>query len=150
MSIYANNSSSLKSGWRFFLTHTQSSQIINSDIIFVQSEYPQHLGLFWYPHLFHIDKMMSLNTMFGMLPTEFGTQWTEKGSDTLQMRLLVSQKVIKWTKEGAILIILPKACFILMYLFVSFSLFCRFSCPLYFLRNKFTLSFILLSEYFHV
>ena len=42
-------------------------------------------------------------------------------------------------KRGAILIVLVEGYSILMYLFGSFLLFCRFSCLLFFLGNKFTL-----------
>ena len=51
----------------------------------------------------------------------------------------MNKRVIKWTKEGAILIILVEAYSILLYILVSFLLFYRFSGLLYFLRNKFTL-----------
>ena len=57
------------------------------------------------------------NSKLGMFPIKFGTQCSEKGPDTFQPRLLVSQKVIKLTKEGAILIILVERYFILMYHF---------------------------------
>ena len=47
------------------------------------------------------DDITEFNT--SMLPIKFGTQSTEKGPDTFQTRLLVSQKVIKLRKERAIL-----------------------------------------------
>ena len=49
----------------------------------------------------------------------------------------MSQKVMKWTKEGYS----DHSCRGIFYLsfFFHFQLFRRFSCPLYFLRNKFTL-----------
>ena len=47
--------------------------------------------------------MISLNSILGMLRITFRTQQTEKGPDTVQTRLLVGQKLIKWAKEGAIL-----------------------------------------------
>ena len=40
--------------------------------------------------------MIVLNFVSGMLPIKFGTQHTEKGSDTFQTRLSLSRKVIKW------------------------------------------------------
>ena len=51
----------------------------------------------------------------------------------------MSQKVAKWRKEGAILIIIVESFSMVMYILVSFLQFCRFSCLLDFLRNKFTL-----------
>ena len=67
-------------------------------------------------HFTVIEQMMSLDSISGMLPITFRIHLIEKGSETFQTRFLVSQKVIKWTEEGAILIIIVEGCFILMYL----------------------------------
>ena len=70
MSIYANSFPHENRVDNFFLTHIQCPEIINSDFIFALSEYS---GLFWYPRLFHIEKVISLNSIL-MLPIAFHTQ----------------------------------------------------------------------------
>ena len=58
----------------FFLTHTQSIEIANCDIIFTLSEQPQRSELFLYPYLFRIERIVSLNSILGILPITSSTQ----------------------------------------------------------------------------
>ena len=66
--------------------------------------------------------MISLNSKLVMLSIRLRTQYVEKGPDhrpdtfqTFQRRFLLSQKVTKWTKEVAILIIIKEGCSILSF-----------------------------------
>ena len=55
----------------FVLTHTQSPEIINFDIIFALSEIAPR---FRATPLCHIEKIISLNSILGMLPITLRTQ----------------------------------------------------------------------------
>ena len=59
------------------------------------------LGTLLYPlpHSFHNEKTTLLNSMLGMLPIEFGTQYTETKPDTLTLNETFSPSCTKgsWT-----------------------------------------------------
>ena len=74
-----------------------------------------------------------------MLPIKFGTQCAETRTDTFQARLSESQKVIKWSKGWAIMIIFTYGYSVVMYPFGSILVLCRFICLIYFLADKFAL-----------
>ena len=81
----------------FFLTHTQSPEIINFDIIF---------ALFLHPFSSHWKDYITESHIRNASNNILHSAETKKGPNTFQTRLLVSQKVIKCTKRGAILIII--------------------------------------------
>ena len=65
----------------FFLGHTQSPEISSLDNIFAVSEQVQHWGYSDTFPLFQTENMMSRDSMSGMLPKTFSTQYTKTGSD---------------------------------------------------------------------
>ena len=62
--------------------------------------------------------MILLNSILGKLPISLiSHSVNQKRPDTFQKKLSVSQKVMGWTKERAILIIIVEGCSILMCVF---------------------------------
>ena len=96
----------------FLLAHTQSqkSAILTS---FLPNQNSPDIGAILIPPIdLRLKKMISLNSMLGMLPVRFGTQNTDVRPD------------VEWQEHCIFL--------------VSFALFCRFTCLPCFLRNKFS------------
>ena len=95
--------------------------------------------------------MILLNSMLGRLPTDLGSHQTETRNDNFQTNPLVSQKVIKWSKEGVILIILKLGHFFVLYVF-WYKLYCFEDSVVVSssLETSSYWSFRLLTGYFHV